>query len=145
MRVISRTMGPIARCIDSSWPVILESCLAEQKVWARVLLRVPFLISLLFFSGGTVYVVSLVSIIVPNHFPFCVGVNLLFSKFTTQPPALRSFITIFAISFVYSKAISSADAVVYKDDTLYDFASQFFDICSQKFCENITSWVQTKR
>ena len=84
----SRTMGPSDRCIAASWPATRESCLAEQKVWDRIVLI--NLISFSIFSAGTVNVASLVSIIVPNHFPVLEGVRWLFSRFTIQPPFLRS-------------------------------------------------------
>ena len=48
--------------------------------------------SLLIFSERTVNVISVVSMIVPNHFPFALGLKSLFSALITNPAETRSFL-----------------------------------------------------
>ena len=48
--------------------------------------------SLLIFSERTVNVISVVSMIVPNHFPFVLGLKSLFSALITNPAETRSFL-----------------------------------------------------
>ena len=84
------TRGPIAKCIDESCPVIFASCLGVKRFASKCFYTCK---SLLIFSEGTVNVISIVSVIVPNHFPFALGFKSLFSMLITNPSETRSFLT----------------------------------------------------
>ena len=84
-----RTRGPIAKWVNESCPVIFASCLGVKTFCIKI-----FFISaksLLIFSEGTVNVIWILSIIVPNHFPFVLGLKLLFSALIANPTETRSF------------------------------------------------------
>ena len=78
-----RTRGPIAKCIDESFPVIFARCLGVKAFCMKIFFTSAK--SLVLFSEGTVNVISIVPMIVPNHFPFVLGLKSLFSALTTNP------------------------------------------------------------
>ena len=85
------TGGPIAKSRDESCPVIFASYLRVKTFCIKT-----FFISaksLLIFSEGTVNIILIVSMIVPNYFPFVLGLKSLFSTLITNPVKTRSFLT----------------------------------------------------
>ena len=66
--VKSRTNGPIAKCMEESYPATFDNCFGVKNSWfIYVVISTK---SFAIFSCGTVNVNFLVSITVPNHFPF---------------------------------------------------------------------------
>ena len=109
-----RTRSPIAKCIDESCPVIFASCLGVKTLCIKI-----FLVSaksLLIFSEGTVNVISIVSLIVPNHFSFVLGLKSPFSALTTNPAATKSFLmsspAVLASSKLRDDAIPSSILII---------------------------------
>ena len=74
---------PISKCIYESCPVIFASCLGVKAYCIKI-----FFISaksLLTFPEGTVNVISIVPMIVRNHFHFVFRLKVLFSMLITNP------------------------------------------------------------
>ena len=104
--VKSRTNGPIAKCIEESCPATFDNCFGVKKSWFKyvVISSKSFAI----FSCGIVKVNSLVSITVPNHFHFVIGLKSLFSLLITNPAERRSCLTSSLTDLAISKLREAA-------------------------------------
>ena len=86
-----RANGPMAKCIEESCSAIFDNCFGVKNSWFKYVLISSKMFAI--FSCGTVKVNSLVSITVPNHFPFVLGLKSLFSMLITNPVERRSCLT----------------------------------------------------
>ena len=102
----SQTNGHITKCMEESCPATFDNCFGIKHFLFKCM--VIYSKSFVSFFCWNVKVNSLVSLILPNHLSFVLGLKSLFSLLITNPTERRSFLTSPLTNLAISKPQNTA-------------------------------------